>query len=145
VLAAQAHEAPFRRALRGLIPTQNLIVEPLARGIAVAIAYGAAASTRRLGDGVIASVAADHHIVTGELAVGYGGRRQRQRDSRQRDLTRVRALLAHSDTRLMVLFGVRDLIVVDTGDAILIAHRERSPHVGRVTEELKRRRLERYL
>ena len=24
----------------------------------------------------------------------------------------------------MVLFGVRDLIVVDTGDAILIAHRE---------------------
>jgi mannose-1-phosphate guanylyltransferase len=54
-------------------------------------------------------------------------------------------VLAHSDSRLMVLFGVRDLIVVDTGDAILIAHRDRSPHVGRVTEELKRRGLERYL
>jgi len=66
VLAAQAHEAPFRRALRGLIPAQNLIVEPLARGTAVAIAYGAAVIRRRLGDGVIASVAADHHIVTGE-------------------------------------------------------------------------------
>ena len=45
----------------------------------------------------------------------------------------------------MVLFGVRDLIVVDTGDAILVAQRERSPHVGRVTEELERRGLQRYL
>ena len=66
VLAAAAHEAPFRRALRGLIPARNLIVEPMARGTAVAIAYGAATIKRRLGDGVIASVAADHYIVTGE-------------------------------------------------------------------------------
>src|SRR3984957_20836821 len=50
VLAAQAHEAPFRRALRGLIPAQNLIVEPLARGTAVAIAYGAAVIRRRLSE-----------------------------------------------------------------------------------------------
>src|SRR5271167_28382 len=66
VLVAAAHQAAFRRALRGLIPSQNLIVEPLARGTAVAIAYGAAVIKRRLGDGVIASVAADHYIVTGE-------------------------------------------------------------------------------
>src|SRR5260370_37801030 len=65
VLAAAAHQAPFRRALRGLIPAQNLIVEPIARGTAVAIAYGAAVIKRRLRDGVIASVAADHHIATG--------------------------------------------------------------------------------
>jgi mannose-1-phosphate guanylyltransferase len=45
----------------------------------------------------------------------------------------------------MVLFGVRDLIVVDTGDAILVAHRDRSPQVGLVTEELRRRGLQRYL
>jgi len=45
----------------------------------------------------------------------------------------------------MVLFGVRDLIVVDTGDAILVAHREMSQHVRRVTEELERRGLQRYL
>jgi Mannose-6-phosphate isomerase len=45
----------------------------------------------------------------------------------------------------MVLFGVRDLIVVDTGDAILIAHRQMSQHVRRVTEELERRGLGRYL
>lgn len=54
-------------------------------------------------------------------------------------------VLAHSDSRLMVLFGVRDLIVVDTGDAILVAHRERSPQVGQVTKELERRGLQRYL
>src|SRR3984957_13789115 len=66
VLAAAAHQAPFRRALRGLIPAQNLIVEPLARGTAVAIAYGAANIKRRLGEGVIASVAADHYIETEE-------------------------------------------------------------------------------
>jgi mannose-1-phosphate guanylyltransferase len=63
VLDAQAHEAPFRRALRTLIPAQNLIVEPLARGTAVGIAYGAAIIRRRLGDGVIASVAADNYIM----------------------------------------------------------------------------------
>jgi len=293
VLAAQAHEAPFRRELRGLIPAQNLIVEPSARGTAVAIAYGAAVIRRRLGDGVIASVAADHHIVTGEqyrrtiadaiglaatqdsivaigipptrpetgygyqkiggkvgagfriekfvekpplaiarrmlksgrylwnasmfvastqtlasefaahspplgvaaeklahtprtkLARAYGRLRYDSFDrvimEKSTNVLTVRArftwhdvgswdglwdavgdaggnvirgnaisleserVLAHSDSRLMVLFGVRDLIVVDTGDAILIAHRERSPHVGRITEELKRRGLERYL
>jgi mannose-1-phosphate guanylyltransferase len=54
-------------------------------------------------------------------------------------------VLAYPDSRLIVLFGVRDLIVVDTGDAILVAHREMSPHVRRVTEELERRGLQRYL
>ncbi len=293
VLAAAAHQAPFRRALRGLIPAQNLIVEPLARGTAVAIAYGAATIKRRLGDGVIASVAADHHIVTGDqyrrtladaiglaashdsivaigipptrpetgygyqkigpkvgagfriekfvekppleiarrmvrsgrylwnasmfvastqtltrefaahspqlgidaeklarlprtkLAHAYGKLRYDSFDrvimEKSSNVLTVRArfswhdvgswdglwdavgdvdgnvmrgnaialesdrVLAHSDSRLMVLFGVQDLIVVDTGDAILIAHRDRSPHVGRVTEDLKRRGLQRYL
>ena len=64
VLVATAHQAAFRRALRGLIPARNLIVEPYARGTAVAIAYGAAVIKRRLGDGVIAAVAADHYIST---------------------------------------------------------------------------------
>ena len=54
-------------------------------------------------------------------------------------------VLAHSDSRLMVLLGVRDLIVVDSGDAILVAHREMSPHVGRVTKELERLGLAQYL
>ncbi len=51
--------------------------------------------------------------------------------------------LAHG--RLMVLMGVDDLVVVDSGDAILIARRSRSQDLRVVTEELKRRRLDRYL
>src|SRR5271154_1530027 len=293
VLVAAAHQAPFRRARRGLIPARNLIVEPMARGTAVAIAYGAAVIKRRLGDGVIASVAADHYIATGEqyrrtiadaidlaaaneaivaigipptrpetgygyqkigprvgagfriekfvekpplaiarrmlrsgrylwnasmfvaststlarefsehspmlavaaeklagtprtrLARAYGRLKYDSFDrvimEKSANVLSVRArfswhdvgswdglwdavggadgnvirgnaitldserVLGHSDSRLMVLFGVRDLIVVDTGDAILVAHRERSPHVGRVTEELRRRGLQRYL
>jgi len=293
VLAAAAHQQPFRRALRGLIPAQNLIVEPQGRGTAVAIAYGAAIIKRRLGEGVIAAVAADHYIATAaqyrrtiadaiSLAAteqsivaigipptrpetGYGYQkigakvgagfriekfiekpplaiarrmvrsghylwnasmfvattralarefadhcpalgiaaeklartprtklareyRRLRYDSFDRvimeksaNVLSVRArfswhdvgswdglwdavggadgnvirgnaialdskrVLAYPDSRLMVLFGVRDLIVVDTGDAILVAHREMSPQVGRVTKELERRGLQRYL
>src|SRR5271154_5577215 len=81
VLVAAAHQAAFRRALRGLIPARNLIVEPQGRGTAVAIAYGAAVIKRRLGDGVIAAVAADHYIKTAAQyqhtladAIGLAGR-----------------------------------------------------------------------
>jgi mannose-1-phosphate guanylyltransferase len=62
VLAAASHAAAFRRALRGLIPPTNLIIEPAARGTAVAIAYGAAVIERRAGQGVIAVLPADHLI-----------------------------------------------------------------------------------
>jgi mannose-1-phosphate guanylyltransferase len=62
VLAAASHAAAFRRALRGLIPPGNLIIEPAARGTAVAIAYGAAVIERRTGPGVIAVLPADHLI-----------------------------------------------------------------------------------
>ena len=293
VLAAAAHQGPFRRAVRGLIPARNLIVEPTGRGTAVAIAYGAAVIKQRLGDGVIAAVAADHYIATAaqyrrtltdaiHLAAthdsivaigitptrpetGYGyqkigaklgtgfrierfiekpalplarrmvksgrylwnasmfvastqtlarefaehcpqlgkaaeqlavtsrtklepGYRRLKFDSfdrvimeKSRHVLGVRArflwhdvgswdglmkavaresgnvlrgnvialdsgnVLAHSDARLMVLLGVNDIIVVDSGDAILVAHREMSQHVGRVTDELARRGLHRYL
>jgi mannose-1-phosphate guanylyltransferase len=293
VLAGAAHAVPYKRALRGLIPARNLIVEPEGRNTAVAIAYGAAVIRRRLGEGIIAAVASDHYITpaagyrrtladairmakTHDAIVvigvtptraesGYGYEKigpkvgvgfkvekfvekpppklaramlrsgkylwnpsmfvmstrtlarefaehcpalgiaaerlaRMPRAKLAREYHRLKfdsfdrvimeksqhvlgvparfswhdvgswhglwdavgdaagnvirghaipleseRVLAHSDSRLMVLFGVRDLIVVDTGDAILIAHRERSPHVGRITEELKRRGLERYL
>jgi mannose-1-phosphate guanylyltransferase len=54
-------------------------------------------------------------------------------------------VLARSDGRLMVLLGVTDLIAVDTGDALLIAARERAQDVRRVIGELKRRGLDTYL
>jgi mannose-1-phosphate guanylyltransferase len=62
VLVAASHAAAFRRALRGLIPPGNLIIEPAARGTAVAITYGAAVIERRAGPGVIAVLPADHLI-----------------------------------------------------------------------------------
>lgn len=293
VLVAASHAAAFRRALRGLIPARNLIVEPAARGTAVAIAYGGAMIERRTGVGVVAVMPADHYIepaaafraTLGDAvalarehpsivvigvrptraetgfgyqkigrAVGSGFRVERfvekppaararrmvasgkylwnagmfvmatrtldaelrahapalaraarrlaairgERFARayrrlafdsfdyevvekSRNVLGVRArfrwhdvgsweglwqavgrgkgniargnvlaldsdrFLAHSDSRLMVLFGVSDIIAVDTGDALLIAHRSQSPEIKRVTEELARRGMKRYL
>jgi mannose-1-phosphate guanylyltransferase len=54
-------------------------------------------------------------------------------------------VLARGGSRLIVLLGVNDLVVVDSGDAILITQRSRSQDVRRVIEELERRRLRRYL
>jgi mannose-1-phosphate guanylyltransferase len=293
VLVAASHEKPFRREITGKIPAANLIVEPVGRNTAVAIAYGAAVIRRRLGDGVIAVMPADHLIEPASAcratiasaiklaseheaivvigvtpkrpepgygyqqigaAVGEGFKvarfiekpplararrmvksgkylwnagmfvmtaqtlarelaahapaleaaatrmasasggllareyRKLKFDSfdrvvveKSRRVLGVRArfgwhdvgswlglmtavggrsgsvargdvialeaerYLAHSDSRLMVLFGVSDIVAVDTGDAILIAHREHSPRLGRVIEELERRGLHRYL
>ncbi len=54
-------------------------------------------------------------------------------------------VLAHSNSRLMVLLGVKDIVAVDTPDAILIIDRARSQETRQVTEELKRRGMERFL
>jgi mannose-1-phosphate guanylyltransferase/mannose-6-phosphate isomerase len=63
VLVSADQRAPFQRALRGLIPPRNLIVEPAGRGTAVAIAYGGAVIADRLGaDTVVAVMPADHYI-----------------------------------------------------------------------------------
>jgi len=62
VLIASGQERAFRPALRGLIPARNVLVEPSARGTAVAIAYGAALIKRRLGEAAIAVTPADHLI-----------------------------------------------------------------------------------
>lgn len=293
VLVAADHQAPFKRALRGVIPARNVIVEPAGRGTAVAIAYGAAVIRRRLGEGVIAAMPADHYIkptagfrrtiaaaiglahthasivvigvtptrpetgygyqqVGPKIGAGYrvarfvekpraamaqrmvrsgkylwnagifvmstrtleaelaahapalgravarlaaGEPRQLAQDYRRLDFDSfdrviiersdrvlgVRAqfswhdvgswlglweavggaggsvlrgnvvslesdrVLAHSDERLMVLLGVKDLVVVDTGDAILIAHRDKSHDVRSVLDELRRRGMHRYL
>jgi len=49
--------------------------------------------------------------------------------------------LIRGNDRLVALVGVNDLIVVDTGDALLICPRQRAQEVRRVTEELKEREL----
>lgn len=293
VLVTAAQQKAFAPPLGMLIPPNNLLLEPSGRGTSVAIAYGAAVIRKRLGDGIIAVMPADHYIApaagfrrtlaravtlaSGEDAVvvigvaptrpdtGYGyqeigaktgpgykvkrfvekpslpaakkmvasgkflwnagmfvmstatlGReleanapalakaaprlaaagssalarayRKLEFDSfnrvvlerspnvlgvkaefqwhdvgtweglwealggRERNVTvgQVMALdsagvLAHSNSRLMVLLGVNDIVAVDTPDAILIIDRGRSQETRRVTEELKRRGMKRYL
>jgi mannose-1-phosphate guanylyltransferase/mannose-6-phosphate isomerase len=63
VLVSADQAADFRRAIRGLIPPHNLIVEPEGRGTAVAIAYGAAVIGKRTGDDtIVAIMPADHFV-----------------------------------------------------------------------------------
>ncbi|MEP5232332.1 MAG: mannose-1-phosphate guanylyltransferase/mannose-6-phosphate isomerase [Alloalcanivorax sp.] len=48
--------------------------------------------------------------------------------------------LALSDQRLVALLGVEDLVVVDTPDAILVAHKSQTQEVKRITDTLKARK-----
>src|ERR1035437_4622248 len=64
IFSASTMKSSILSTRRGSVRAQNLIVEPDARGTAVAIAYGAAVIKRRLGEGIIAAVAADHYIAT---------------------------------------------------------------------------------
>src|SRR5262249_46212759 len=53
--------------------------------------------------------------------------------------------VVYAPGRLVALFGVRGLIVVDSPDALLICQRERAQEVGRVTRALKQRGWVQYL
>jgi mannose-1-phosphate guanylyltransferase len=50
-----------------------------------------------------------------------------------------------AEGKMVGLVGVRDLIVVSTGDALLVCARDRAQDVKRVVEELERRGLREYL
>jgi len=56
-----------------------------------------------------------------------------------------RNCLVRGNDRLVALLGVRDLIVVDAGDALLVCPRERAQDVRKVVDELERRGLTDYL
>lgn len=53
--------------------------------------------------------------------------------------------LVHSPGKLVALVGVRDLLVVETDDALLICRRGRSQDVRKVVEILERKGLKEYL
>ncbi len=62
-ILCSADQAPlFARATAGLVPKENLLVEPEGRGTAVAIAYGCAVIRRRVGAALTAVMPADHLI-----------------------------------------------------------------------------------
>ena len=50
-----------------------------------------------------------------------------------------RDTLAWGDGRLLALLGLRDVVVVDTADAVLVAHKDRVQDVKGIVAELKRR------
>lgn len=45
--------------------------------------------------------------------------------------------LLHADHRMVAAIGVNDLVVVETADAVLVAHKDRAQDVKQVTEHLK--------
>lgn len=53
--------------------------------------------------------------------------------------------LVHSPGKLVALVGVRDLLVVETDDALLICRRGRSQDIRKVVEDLERKGLKQYL
>ncbi|MHC1698917.1 MAG: mannose-1-phosphate guanylyltransferase [Geobacteraceae bacterium] len=53
--------------------------------------------------------------------------------------------LVRGGDKVVALVGVQDLIVVDTGDALLVCPRERAQEVRKVVEELERQGLTDYL
>lgn len=50
----------------------------------------------------------------------------------------------HSETRLVAALGLENILIVDTPDALLVAHRDKSQDVKRVYDELKSRGHEAY-
>ncbi|MFH7321507.1 mannose-1-phosphate guanylyltransferase/mannose-6-phosphate isomerase [Desulfurivibrio sp. D14AmB] len=57
-------------------------------------------------------------------------------------ITDSRNCYLHADQRLLAAVGVEDLVVVETADAVLVAHRERDQDVKAVVEQLKARNRE---
>jgi mannose-1-phosphate guanylyltransferase len=44
----------------------------------------------------------------------------------------------HADNRLVATVGVEDLVIVETKDAVLVAHKDEAQHVKRIVEQLQR-------
>jgi mannose-1-phosphate guanylyltransferase len=54
-------------------------------------------------------------------------------------------VLVHGGDRLVVTVGLRDLIIVDTPDALLVCHRDRAEEIKPVLDEIARTAGDRYL
>ncbi|MEN9389098.1 MAG: hypothetical protein RLY61_182, partial [Candidatus Parcubacteria bacterium] len=49
------------------------------------------------------------------------------------------------DGKLVVIYGVDDVVVVDTDDALLVIHKEKTGKVGEILNEIKKKGLESFL
>jgi mannose-1-phosphate guanylyltransferase len=50
-----------------------------------------------------------------------------------------------SSGRLVAALGLRGMVVIDTGDAVLVCPKERAQDVKKIVEQLKREGKEKYL
>src|SRR5699024_9885792 len=48
--------------------------------------------------------------------------------------------LVRAESRLTVALGVRDLMIVETRDAVLVAHRDQAGNIGALVEKLRTER-----
>jgi len=53
--------------------------------------------------------------------------------------------LIHSSSRLVAALGLRGVVIIDTGDAVLVCPKERAQDVKKIVEQLKRDGKEEYL
>jgi len=53
--------------------------------------------------------------------------------------------LIHGTERLVATIGLKDIIVVDTPDAVLVCHKDRAQDVKKIVETLKTKGKEKYL
>ena len=53
--------------------------------------------------------------------------------------------LIYTENRVIATVGVEDLLIVDTGDALLICKRGRSQEVKDIADYLKRKQMQEYL
>jgi mannose-1-phosphate guanylyltransferase len=154
--------ATILAALRALLPA---VVEPLAAALRAGSARALRAAYRR-----VPSVSIDHGVLERATDVRVVRARFPWSDvgswaavaalragtapgsANGRNAVRGRALpldsrgcLVDSPERLVALVGVEDLVVVDSPDAVLVCRKDRTQDVRLVVEELRRRRLTRYL
>ena len=66
---------------------------------------------------------------------------------RYRELVNVgsQGCLAYSPDKIVALVGVEDLLVVDTGDALLVCHKSAAQDVKHIVDELKKKGLKQWL
>jgi mannose-1-phosphate guanylyltransferase len=66
-------------------------------------------------------------------------------DAAEEILTDARGCLVYGGGKLVTLLGVQDLVVVETPNALMVCHRERTQEVKGIVDELQRRGLTEYL
>jgi mannose-1-phosphate guanylyltransferase len=53
--------------------------------------------------------------------------------------------IIHSTKKLVAVIGLKNIVIIETEDALLVCAKDRAPDVRRAVEELKKRGLEDYL